>query len=156
MSKSSKSPTTSKSPKTTSPKTKPPKTKPPKLSWAAAPAEHDYPSAGSYLRLVAAPAQVEVLTALLTQAPTVQQHAKDILRAARLPLLPATDPEVAKDLDRAARGIALSPILLVRGDLAAAVPLQIADGYHRVCASYHLGEDTDIPCRMVELPALVS
>ena len=31
------------------------------------------------------------------------------------------------------------------------VPLQIADGYHRVCASYRLGEDTDIPCRIVGL-----
>ena len=31
--------------------------------------------------------------------------------------------------------------------------LQIADGYHRVCASYHLNEDTDIPCRLVDVPA---
>ena len=30
--------------------------------------------------------------------------------------------------------------------------LQIADGYHRVCASYHLGENNDIPCRIAELP----
>jgi hypothetical protein len=58
---------------------------------------------------------------------------KDILRAARLPLLHAADPEVAKDLRRVAKGTALSPILLVRGDLAAGLPLQIADGYHGVC-----------------------
>jgi hypothetical protein len=31
------------------------------------------------------------------------------------------------------------------------VPLHIADGYHRVCASYYLDEDTDIPCRIVGL-----
>jgi hypothetical protein len=41
----------------------------------------------------------------------------------------------------------------VRGDLAAGRPLQIADGYHRVCASYHLSEDTEIPCRIADIPA---
>jgi hypothetical protein len=30
--------------------------------------------------------------------------------------------------------------------------LQIADGYHRICASYHLDEDADIPCRMAADP----
>jgi hypothetical protein len=28
------------------------------------------------------------------------------------------------------------------------VPLTIADGFHRICASYHLDEDADIPCRI--------
>ena len=122
------------------------------VRWADAPAEKDYPAAASFLRLTAAPPLVEVLTALLEQAPAVQQQAKDILRAARLQLLPADDNEVAKDLKKVADGKALSPILLVRGDLREGRPLQIADGYHRVCASYHLGEDTEIPCRLVDLP----
>ena len=39
-------------------------------------------------------------------------------------------------------------MLLVRGDLALGLALQIADGYHRVCASYHTDENTDIPCRI--------
>ena len=124
------------------------------LSWSESPAEHDYPAAAAYLRLVAGSTQVEVLTALLSQASTVQQHAKDILRAARLPLLGVDDPEVAKDLKRVRRGVALSPVLLVRGDLGTGIPLQIADGYHRVCASYHLDEDADVPCRIVALPAI--
>ena len=122
------------------------------VTWADAPAEHDFPAAGSYLRLIASPAQVEVLTSMLTEAPAVTQHAKDILRAARLPLLPADDPEVAKDLTKAARGTPLSPVLLVRGELGGGRALQIADGYHRVCASYHLSENTEIPCRLVDLP----
>jgi hypothetical protein len=122
------------------------------VMWADAPAEKDYPAAASFLRLTAAPPLVEVLTALLAQAPTVQQQAKDVLRAARLQLLPADDHEVAKDLKKVAKGTALSPILLVRGDLREGRPLQIADGYHRVCASYHLDEDTEIPCRLVDLP----
>ena len=31
-------------------------------------------------------------------------------------------------------------------------PLLVADGYHRVCASYWLDENTDIPCRLGALP----
>lgn len=124
------------------------------VSWAAAPAAHDYPSAASYLRLIAGTDLVRVCTALLSQAPTVRQHAKDILRAAGLPLLGPEDPEVVKDLAKVAAGTELSPILLIRGDVTTGRRLQIADGYHRVCASYHLSEDTEIPCRLVSLPAI--
>ena len=46
-----------------------------------------------------------------------------------------------------------SPVLLVQGDMVKGVPAQIADGYHRICASYHLDEDADIPCRMAGDPA---
>ena len=126
--------------------------KPRSVTWTSEPAAHDYPSAASYLRLIAEAEQVDVVTALLAQAPTVQQHAKDILRAARLPLLPADDAEVAKDLAKVSTGVPFSPILLIRGDLATGRALQIADGYHRVCASYHLSENTEIPCRLVSLP----
>jgi hypothetical protein len=123
-----------------------------KPRWADAPAAHDYPAAESYLRLLTPPGQAEALATLLSQAPTVTHPAKDILRAAGLALLAADDPEVAKDVRKVAGGEALSPVLLVRGDLAGR-PLQIADGYHRVCASYHLSEDTEIPCRIADLPA---
>jgi hypothetical protein len=123
------------------------------LTWAEAPDEHDFPAAALYLSLVAIPGRANELSASLADAPTVHQHAKDILRAARLPLLAVDDPEVAKDLKRVRKGTPLSPVLLVRGDFAAGRLLQIADGYHRVCASYHLNEDTDIPCRVVDLPA---
>ncbi len=121
----------------------------PTLSWADAPAEQDYPAAASFLRLIAAPALAESLSSLLSRAPLVHQAAKDILRAARLPLLPADDPEVTKDLKKVCKGAPLSPVLLVRGELHTDRPLQIADGYHRVCASYHLDEDAEIPCRLV-------
>jgi hypothetical protein len=39
----------------------------------------------------------------------------------------------------------LSPVLLVSGD-----PLWIADGYHRICVSYHIDEKAEVPCRIVE------
>jgi hypothetical protein len=71
-----------------------------------------------------------------------------MLRASGLRLLPPDNPHVAADLAKVKNNKALSPVLLVRGDLTHAHPLQIADGYHRVCASYHLDENTDIPCRI--------
>jgi len=60
-----------------------------------------------------------------------------------LALLPADNKHVQADLDKVKEGRKLSPVLLVRGE-----PMQIADGYHRVCASYHLDENADIPCRI--------
>ena len=49
------------------------------------------------------------------------------------------------------KGESLSPVLLVRGQATVGAPLIVADGYHRICASYHLNEDTDILCRIAEL-----
>lgn len=77
--------------------------------------------------------------------------AKDLLRASRLALLPVDNPHVASDLKKIKKGESLSPVLLVHGDLALGLALQIADGYHRVCASYHTDENTDVPCRIVGL-----
>ncbi len=125
-----------------------------KPTWADAPAQHDFPAATAYLSLLATPTQTNVLNGLLGESVTVHHKAKDILRAARLPLLPVDDPSVAKDLKRVRKGVPLAPVLLVRGDVTADQALQIADGYHRVCASYHLSEDTDIPCRLAALPAI--
>ncbi|GAC1646894.1 MAG: hypothetical protein NVS4B6_21150 [Mycobacterium sp.] len=128
------------------------KTKKLDLRWAQDPAGHDYPAAESFLRLMAPADLIEVCVGLLSQAPTEHQHAKDILRAAGLPLLSVDDPEVARDLKNVSKGLALSPILLVGGDISTGRALQIADGYHRVCASYHINENTDIPCRLIRLP----
>jgi hypothetical protein len=32
-----------------------------------------------------------------------------------------------------------------------AYPMVIADGFHRICASYHIDENAEIPCRLVKL-----
>lgn len=120
----------------------------PDIRWKDAPQEHDYPAAATYLALLAAPSQVAALLEALRAAPEQACKTKDILRAATLPLLPADNPHVAADLRKIRDGKALAPVLLVRGDLHAGVPLQIADGYHRVCASYHTDENTEIPCRI--------
>lgn len=120
--------------------------------WRDDPEAHDYPAAADYLALLADQSLVDHIVALLRRAPIVQKKAKDILRAARLDLLPTTNPHVAKDLAKIEKGKALSPVLLVRGDLRAGIPLQIADGYHRVCASTWTDENTPIPAKLVFLP----
>jgi len=125
----------------------------PRIVWKEEPDEHDYPAAESYLSLLAQPTAVETTVAALRTASLTHYKAKDILRASGLPLLPANDHHVGKDLAKVMAGQRLSPVLLVRGALSRGFPLQIADGYHRVCASYHLNPDTDIPCKIAELPA---
>ena len=122
--------------------------KAPNEHWKAEPDEHDYPAAADYLSLVAPVPDAQELVDKIRAAPLVRRKAKDILRASGLGVLPTDNPHVAKDLDRVRRGDMLSPVLLVRGILTAGVPLIIADGYHRVCASHHLNEDADIPCRI--------
>ena len=117
--------------------------------WGTEPDEHEYPAAEDYLALLATPAQVSEIVAALKAAPIVFKKAKDLLRASRLALLPADDAYVARDLKKIKKGKQLSPILVVRGDLTHDVALQIADGYHRVCASYHTDENTDIPVKIV-------
>jgi hypothetical protein len=115
--------------------------------WKHAPDEHDFPAAAKYLSLLADEPRVKALIETLHRAPPEHHMAKDILRAAGLPLLSVDNPHVASDLAKIKDGAALSPILLVRGDFVTGQALQIADGYHRVCASFHTDENTDIPCR---------
>ena len=116
------------------------------VSWLSEPEEHDYPGAGDYLDLIAGPHLVAVLVEGLRRTQNVHRKAKDILRASGLPLLPTDNPHVASDLKKIRKTQPLSPILLVRGDVTANRSAQIADSYHRVCASYHNDENTDIPC----------
>ncbi|MGH3589780.1 MAG: hypothetical protein ACRDRF_01925 [Pseudonocardiaceae bacterium] len=124
-----------------------------KVMWKAEPDAHDYPAAASYLSLIATNAQVRDLVDALKAAPLEHCKAKDMLRASGLGLLTPENPHVAADLAKVKNGKALSPILLIRGDLTQGIVLQIADGYHRVCASYHLDENTDIPCRIADHPS---
>jgi hypothetical protein len=113
--------------------------------WKDEPEAQDFPAAESYLSLLVGPAEAARLAGALQQQQTlVHFAAKDILRASGLALLPTTDSEIATDLEKVKSGKKLSPVLLVHG-----IPLWVADGYHRVCASYHLDEKARVPCRMV-------
>jgi len=117
--------------------------------WGEEPDEHDYPAAADYLALLATATQISDIVAALKQAPVVHKKAKDLLRASQLALLAEDNPHVQRDLKKIKKGTPLSPILAVRGDLNTGVAMQIADGYHRVCASYYTDENTDIPVRIV-------
>ena len=123
-----------------------------KEHWKAEPDDHDYSAAARYLSLIAPGPSVEAVVAELRAAPIGHWKAKDLLRASGLALLPADNPHVSSDLMKVKDGEKLSPVLLVRGDMKLPAPLQVADGYHRICASYHLDENADIPCRMAEAP----
>jgi hypothetical protein len=122
-----------------------------KEHWKEQPDEHDYPAAEDYLSLITSPAEARSVARRLRVAPIVHRKAKDLLRASGLPVLAPDNFHVAKDLKKLAEGTLLSPVLLVRGILRTDMPLIVADGYHRICASYHLNEDADIPCRLTDL-----
>lgn len=119
-----------------------------KVLWQDKPEDHDYPAAEAYLSLVLRDIVVGAVVRTLKKAHVVHYKAKDILRASDLPALPNTNPHVAADLEKIKEGVLLSPVLLVR--TPGFQKLLIADGYHRVCASYITDENTDIPCKVVD------
>ena len=123
------------------------------VKWLDEPEAHDFDAAADYLSLVGDPDVVAKTVAALRRAEPIYRKAKDILRAADLVPLPTSNPHVKADLDKIRIGKQLSPILLVRGNSAHGARLQIADGYHRVCASYVTDENTPIPCRLVSWQA---
>ena len=119
------------------------------VTWLPRPENHDYMAAEDYLSLIMSPKQAADYRQKLSMAKDDITHrkAKDILRASQLALLGRDNKHVSSDLAKVATGTALSPILLIRG--TDQHPLIVADGYHRVCASYWLDENTDIPCILI-------
>jgi hypothetical protein len=111
--------------------------------WLRDPEDHDFPAAADYLELHFAREMAAGIVTKLRKAETTTKKAKDVLRAAGLPLLDRDNIHVHEDLTKVKEGKKLSPVLLVVGK-----PLIIADGYHRVCAIYALSEDDEIPCRL--------
>jgi len=123
---------------------------PAKVKWLDEPADKDYAAARSYLSLLVPADELEPLITRLQSAAAGRWRAKDILRAARLPLPSAKQSEeVAEKLAKVRAKEALSPILLVV--LRADVVAQIADGYHRTCAACLTHEDALVPGRIVFL-----
>ncbi|MHB8555444.1 MAG: hypothetical protein ACYDCB_07285 [Candidatus Dormibacteria bacterium] len=121
-----------------------------KEHWQPEPDPHDYPAAADYLSLLLPAKAVEEVVSRLREGSLSHRKADDLLRASHLALLSAKDPEVVRDFKKVDHGERLSPVLLVRGDLTVDVPMTVADGYHRICASYHLDEDADVPCRIAD------
>ncbi|WP_343686465.1 hypothetical protein [Chryseobacterium gleum] len=113
--------------------------------WLKEPEDHDFPAAQDYLELLFKPDDARKLVEKLKTAPTIIKKSKDILRASKLALLPKTNIHVKENLKKVEKNKKLSPILLVRGQNE----LIIADGYHRLCCSYYLTEDLEVPCRLI-------
>ena len=120
--------------------------------WKRESDEHDYAAAFDYLTLLVPDTVATTLVTALRGSRLTSRKAKDLLRASQLPLLPKDNVHVAKDLSRVQHDTPLSPVLVVRGNLPGGQPLTIADGYHRICASYYVDEDADIPCHVAALP----
>lgn len=114
--------------------------------WLPEPEDHDFPAALDYLELLFEPEAAAGFVRRLKQVKTIQKKSKDIFRASSLPLLPKDNIHVKENLKKVKNSKKLSPILLVRGNND---KLIIADGYHRLCCSYYLTEDLEVPCRLV-------
>ena len=119
------------------------------INWLPKPENHDYQAAEDYLSLIMSARKAADARQRLAAAAgdITRRKAKDILRASQLALLDQKNKHVASDLLKVSSGQPLSPVLLLRGDDGH--PLIVADGYHRVCASYWIDENTDIPCVLV-------
>ena len=119
--------------------------------WKKDSDKHDYSAAVNFLTLLMEPDRAKEVATRFKKTPVSTFLVKDLLRASRLPLLPTANFHVKKDLRKVKEGSLLSPVLLVRGEIEVDRPLIIADGYHRVCASYYLDENAEIPCHLVTL-----
>lgn len=117
------------------------------VNWLLEVEEHDYPAATSYLSIIYNRDKVSQIVDALRVAGIVQFKAKDIFRASQLSLLGVSNSHVQKDCKKIDKGIALSPLLLVRDEVNGRVI--IADGYHRLCAVYEFDEDAMIYCKIV-------
>jgi hypothetical protein len=118
-----------------------------KIKWLKVPQKHDYPAARAYLNLLLSPREAKKIVDRLKRANVEEFAAKDILRAANVPLLTASDGDVKKDRQLIIDKTALSPLLLYRDPAFRRVI--IADGYHRLCAVYAFDELAMIPCQIV-------
>ena len=121
--------------------------------WLPKPSKQDCAAARDYLTLLFPPAPARKLADALARAPVIHRQAKDLLRASQTHLLDKDNPHVANQLKKIKKGRKMSPVLLVRGDAGTGVTLTIADGHHRICASWYWGEDAPIACCLVALPA---
>ncbi len=119
------------------------------INWLSAPAEHDYTAAQSYLSLLYPGKTTKVQVKELKRAVVAEFKAKDIFRAAGLPLLPVSNSHVKKDQQKIEAKQSLSPLLLIQDSANGKVV--IADGYHRLCAVYSFDEDALIPCKIVSV-----
>ena len=125
----------------------------PELKWSESKEGADFEAAFKFLLLLCSDPRANAIVKSLRGSKLLDHAAKDLLRAAQLPLLPSDESHVSEDLKRIQKGKALAPVLLVRGDLAGGLPLVVADGYHRICAVCYFDESAPVRCRIADLSA---
>jgi hypothetical protein len=123
----------------------------PKLEWAEKGEAQDFDAAVKFLSLLCSDTKAKALVKSLRGAKLVEHAAKDLLRAAHLPLLPSDESHVDADLKRIHKGKALAPVLLIRGDIVSGLPLIVADGYHRICAVCYYDESASVLCLIADI-----
>ncbi len=121
------------------------------LKWSEKEEDADFEAAFQYLSLLCTDRKAHALVKGLRSAKLLEHAAKDLLRAAALPLLPRDDPHVDADLKRIQKAKPLTPVLVVRGDMANGHPLTVADGYHRICAVVYFDESAPVRCRVADI-----
>jgi hypothetical protein len=122
-----------------------------KSIWLDKPVAENYQAAHDYLSLLFDEATTRTLVQRLRRAPTIARQAKDLLRASQTHLLEPDNPHVANNLKKIKKGKKISPVLLVRGNGKTGVTLAIADGHHRICASWQWNEDVPVACCIASL-----
>ena len=123
----------------------------PKLEWADKADVEDFEGATKFFSLLTSEPNAKALVKSLRNAKVVELAAKDLLRAANLPLLPDSDSQVDADLKRIDKGKPLPPVLLIRGDFSRGLPLTVADGYHRICAVCYFDESAPVACQIADI-----
>jgi hypothetical protein len=121
--------------------------KKPGPSWKSSVSAKDYDAANNYLSLLMDSGRARSAVLALKQAPIEQRRVNDILRACHLKPLPKDDTGVAKCLKEIAAGKTLEPVQVVSFDFGG----DIADGYHRTSACYHLDPFMTIPVKIAEI-----
>lgn len=119
------------------------------ILWEKEAAENNIKAADEYLHLKFSKADADLAAEKFKKHKDRIENfkAKDLLRASGLKLLPTSDEEVAEKLKKIKANEPLKPVLLVRDKH----DLYIADGYHRVCAVYHIDDAAEVACVLVHV-----
>lgn len=118
--------------------------------WNDKPDPDDYSHARDFLALMMPDAFADKAVALLRAAPIVQLRANDILRASPAGYPTDSDPDVDKHVDQIKDGQPFAPVLLIQGTADTAPNLAIADGWHRVAATYLQDPTAMVPAKIAK------
>ena len=118
-----------------------------KINWLHHAKDSNFEAALSYLTLACGEKMALMLVNKLKKETVKYFAAKDILRAAVLKALSSNIEHVRKNIEKMKNNDEIGPVMLCRFEDK---PLIIADGMHRISASWHLGEDNMVAALYAE------